>query len=599
MKKALTARLIRKHFGPRAKIVWRLRGGFLVKTRTGGKVVVTDREWKDLQGGQDVWEGVVGLYGDLGGRGVKVSGTAEHIAHALLAGRKLGVAVEACETKRFFGLLRTPPPALPSPSGAHGSQGLDSSEAALRAAGLLGPGRGEGIRVGACWETGEPLRYAGDAAENSIIGFGPPGSGKGVDFEIPAGLEFSGSQAYVDPSGQLFMTIAPELLRRGVRVIPIMPFTEGFPDEVVALAKQTRCLNPMDALTAGEGFDADRAELAQLLNPEEKGTGGDPFFSLSGRGLKTLLIGCVKLYSHPAEQNLCEVYHKLGDVFGYARSLMGKPNMPRSISTPLRRWAAKGAETDRTLRSIVETALAELSWLGDEAIERVLLTSSFAWDDLKNGPRPVAVFVLLPVNKLESHKSFLTLCCGAGLMGLSKTERGKHRVLITVDEAALLGYMPMLQRALAESRKRGLQLSVWFQNIHQASAIYGHEAWRNLLSGSDLQIHLRPRDLASAEFISHEIGNYSEVIPHFSHGMGPGGRPQESVSFGEQGRPVLFPQEIMALPNHPSGGSAAILIAPGRSRNALKIWARPWFQCPDLRHKGGVDAYHRHRGKGA
>ena len=598
MKKPLTTRLIRKHFGVRAKIVPRLLGGYVVTTPTGGRVAVTSDEWKDLQGGQDVWEGVVGLFGELGGRGVKVSGNAEHVAHALLAGRKLGVPVEACETKRLFGLLKTPPPALPSSSGVHGSQGLDSSAAALRAAGLLGAGRGQGIRVGACWETGEPLRYAGEDAENSIIGFGPPGSGKGVDFQIPAGLEFGGSTVWVDPSGQLFMTIAPELLRRGVRVIPIMPFTDGFPAEVVALARQTRCLNPMDALTPGESFDADRAELAQLLKPEEKGTGGDLFFSLSGRGLITMLIGCVKLYSHPAEQNLCEVYHKLADVFTYARSLMGKPGVPRSIATPLRRWAAPAAETDRTLRSIVETALAELSWLGDAAIERVLRTSSFAWDDLKNGPHPVAVFVLLPVNKLESHKPLLTLCCGAALMGLSKTERGRHRVLVTVDEAALLGYMPMLQRAFAESRKRGVQLSVWFQNIHQAEAIYG-PAWRNMLSGSDLQIHLRPRDLASAEFISQQIGSYTEVIPHFSHGMGPGGRPQESVGFGEQGRPVLFPQEIMALDNHPQGGSAAILIAPGRSRNALKIWARPWFACPDLKHKGGVDAYHRHRQKGA
>src|SRR5262249_39671981 len=154
-------------------------------------------------------------------------------------------------------------------------------------------------------------------------------------------------------------------------VIPIMPFTEGFPAEVVALAKRSRCLNAMDPLRLGESFDADRAELGQLLRPQDKGTGDDPFFSLSGRALITLLIGCVKLYSRPSEQNLCEVYHKLADVFGYARSLMGKPGMPRTISTPLMRWAKPSAEADRTLRGIVETALAELSWLGDEAIERV------------------------------------------------------------------------------------------------------------------------------------------------------------------------------------------------------------------------------------
>jgi hypothetical protein len=51
----------------------------------------------------------------------------------------------------------------------------------------------------------------------------------------------------------------------------------------------------------------------------------------------------------------------------------------------------------------------------------------------------------------------------------------------------------------------------------------------------------------------------------------------------------------MALPNHPRGGHAAILIAPGQARNALQIWAKPWFVCADLKYKGGVDAYHRDR----
>jgi type IV secretory pathway TraG/TraD family ATPase VirD4 len=599
----LTKRLLRQYFGSDALILWWFFG-YQVTTRTGGSVYVTEKRFEDIRGGADIWDAAIGLGGALWGQ-VYVTNTIENVAHAMLSGRKLGVPIEVRGRKHFFGLITDPPPALPSPSGAYGSQNLDWSAHSLRVAGLLGAGYGQGIRVGACWETGEPLRYAGDDAENSIIGFGPPGGGKGTCFQIVAGLEFMGSSFWIDPSGQLFMTIAPELMRRGVRVIPLMPFAEGFPPEVAALARQTRCLNPMDALMPGsESFDADRSELAQLLKPQEEGNGGDPFFSLSGRALINMLIGCVKLYEHPSDPNLPEVYHKLGNVFGYARSLMGRPGMPRTISTPLRRWAAPGAETDRTLRSIVETALAELSWLGDASIERLLRTSSFAWDDLKNSPCPVAVFVLLPVNKLESHKPLLTLCAGAALMGLSKSGRGRRRVLFTVDEAALLNYMPMLQRGFAESRKRGVTLSVWFQNYHQAEAIYG-PAWKNMLSGSDLQVWLRPRDLASAEYISEQIGNYTEVIPHFSHSPARDNQgrelgSQESVSFSEQGRPVLFPQDVMALPNHPNGqGSAAILIAPGRSRNALKIWARPWFDCPDLRDKGGIDAYHQHRTKGA
>jgi type IV secretory pathway TraG/TraD family ATPase VirD4 len=430
------------------------------------------------------------------------------------------------------------------------------------------------------------------------VGFGPPGSGKGVAYECPMILETAGgpgvrgkSSFTIDPSGQLFAVCARELIRCGVRVLAVMPFTKGLPSDVVELAKRTRCLNVMDMLNPlDEDFDGDRAEISQLLWPDD--TGADRFWALSGRNLTTLLIGCVKLFAHASEQNLTEVYHKLGDIFNYAREIMQRPNLPRSIETPLRTWFAPGAEMNKTLLSVLETAKAELAWLGDEAIQTVVRTSSFSWDELKNSPRPTAVFWLLPVNKLESHKRFLTLGTGAALMGLGKSERGRNQVLLTVDEAALAGKLPLLQRGFAESRKRGVQLSVWYQNIHQAEALFG-KAWLNMLSGSDIHIYLRPRDLGSAEFISAQMGQRGEIVPHFSHSPGRGGKTQESVTFNEHNRPVMFPHDVMALQD-----GAAICIAPGRSKNALQIWARPWFDCPDLKNKGGVDPYHKHRSKG-
>lgn len=581
--------LVQQCFGADAKVNSLLFGGYKVKTFSGGSVILMEHEFKNLTGGNDVYEGVARIAKAMGWPKLMASGSVRHVASMMAAAKTVDLEVEAGGTKRFFGLVKDPPPVLPRPSGAHGSQGLGKTDADLRAAGLLGGKYGEGIRVGASLESGETLRYAGLDAENSLVGYGPPGSGKGVAFQINSLAEANASSVTIDPSGQLFATCAPELLRRGFRVIPIMPFKDGFPEEIGRLSMQSRCLNPMDALKPeSDSFDGDCGQMAQLLKSEEKATGGDPFFPLAGRNLIKLLIASVKLYAHPSEQNLCEVYHKLGNIFDWARLVMAKPDLPRFIATPMRRWAASGAEMDRTLRSIVETAIAELSWLGDEAIERVLRTSSFEWRDLKNGPRPVAVFVLLPVNKLESHKALLTLCAGAALMGLGESERGRHRVLFTIDEAALLGYMPMLQRAFAESRKRGVQLSVWFQNIHQSASIYG-PAWKNMLSGSDLQIFLRPRDLGTAQFICEQIGTTTEIVPHLSYGDR---RTQENVSFSEHGRPVMFPQEAMALPK-----GTAVLIAPGRSKNVLLIWARPWFECPDLKGKLGNDPYHRHRTK--
>jgi type IV secretory pathway TraG/TraD family ATPase VirD4 len=593
----LTRKLIRECCGPETKISSRFPfDGYSIKTEFGSTAIVTEREFKEMRGGADLYEGIARLGKALGWEGLTATGGGlEHAARMLLAGQSVGLPVETGGTKRFFGLIEDPPVPLPRPSGVLGNQGLGSTNADLQQAGLLNP-QCEGVRVGASWESGEPIRSGRDA-ENSIIGFGPPGSGKGVAFEAPAIMEFHGSAEAprgssftIDPSGQLFMICAPELQRQGVRVLPIMLFPEDFPAGVRALAKRSRCMNPMDGLDPHSiSFGSDCYTLGHILRPADKTyTGGDPFFKLSGGNLITTTIGCVKLYSHPSEQNLCEVYHKLGDVFAYMRwVLTTQRDIPRFIMTQARRWTAPLAEANRTLLSIVETALSELAWLGEEAAEEVLRTSSFDWDDLKNGSRPLAVFFLLPVNRLDSHKPFLTLGAGTAIMGLGKTERGRLPVLVTLDEAGLLD-LPILMRAFAEMRKRGVTLSVWYQNIFQAEERFG-PAWKTLLSGSDLQIYLRPRDLGSAEHIAHQIGSYTQIVPHFSSGA----YGRQNVSFSEQGRPVLFPQELMNLPE-----GAAILIAPGRSKNALQIWARPWFDCPDLKDKGGIDDYHRHRTQG-
>jgi hypothetical protein len=90
-------------------------------------------KFEKIEGGADIWDGVVGLGGALWGS-ITVHSSVANIAHALLAGRKYGVPVEAGETKHFFGLLKTPPPVLPVSSGAQGSQGLDWTAAHCRAA---------------------------------------------------------------------------------------------------------------------------------------------------------------------------------------------------------------------------------------------------------------------------------------------------------------------------------------------------------------------------------------------------------------------------------------------------------------------------------
>ena len=581
--------------------------GYFCKTALGGKVrFKSDGESWGYEGGADVRLAALRvMYTWNGGKPVRFySPSPKEIAAMQALGRSIGIEVEACAKEGLF--FDDAPPLLPVNSGAHGTQSLDWRDEHLRNAGLIGHEYGSGIRVGSSWETGAPLRYADEDSENHLLGIGSPGRFKGTAFEITAILESCGVQrgnedekdlrmstVTIDPSGQLYSVCRPWLEKMGVRVIPIMPFTSGFPQWIVELGP-TRCMNLMDLIHPDtEDCPSECLQLAKLAQPRAEKNVGDPFFDLSGQSLIQLFIGCVKLYSHPSEQNLCEVFHKISDAFAFARSLINKPGMPRWIKSPLQRLAERGADQNRTLQSIVETARAKLSWLGDEAIERVLRQSSFGWDHVKNGPVPLAIFILLPVTKLDTHHEFLALAAGAAMMGLGASDRGKRKVLLTIDEAGILGWLP-LPKGYSELRKRGVALSCWFQSSEQIKKIYGQAA-EELYAGSDLQIFLcPPGDLGTAESISKRLGTTTEILPHYSFDP----RGGDNLSLSEHGRPVMFPQQLMGMPKKgPEGkpGTAAIVFTPGRSTNALKIWARPWFDDPELKDKGGIDPYHQHR----
>jgi len=57
----LSKHVVRECFGKKASITSLLFGGYKVKTRSGGSVIVTATEFKKLNGGNDIYEGVARL----------------------------------------------------------------------------------------------------------------------------------------------------------------------------------------------------------------------------------------------------------------------------------------------------------------------------------------------------------------------------------------------------------------------------------------------------------------------------------------------------------------------------------------------------------
>jgi type IV secretion system protein VirD4 len=113
----------------------------------------------------------------------------------------------------------------------------------------------------------------------------------------------------------------------------------------------------------------------------------------------------------------------------------------------------------------------------------MLRASSFNLRDVLEG-RPLSIFIVMPADKLESHKSLLRLLVGTLLTAVTRRSTiPPQRTLFLIDEAAQLGTLPALRQAVTLLRGSGLQVvSVW-QDCSQLKMLYPQD-WPTMVNNS-------------------------------------------------------------------------------------------------------------------
>ena len=136
----ITKDLLKKYFGPAARINGGWGFGFTVKMASGASVeIAADGEMKNFRG-SEIYPPAMQLMRDLFGS-CTVSGNAQHVMLAALHGQPLGVEVNTEHKRSWF---KPDPPPVPRVTGAHGSANIATPDM-LRAAGLTGGEPGKGL----------------------------------------------------------------------------------------------------------------------------------------------------------------------------------------------------------------------------------------------------------------------------------------------------------------------------------------------------------------------------------------------------------------------------------------------------------------------
>ena len=312
------------------------------------------------------------------------------------------------------------------------------------------------------------------APPGHLLTVAPTGGGKGVGAIIPALLSYDGPVVVVDPKGENLAVTARHRRRRGDRVVVLDPFgITGEPSD---------SLNPLDLATLGQDAPDDAGRtLADLL------TGGavtldDPFWdNTAGAFLSGLLTAA--LADRPPEDRRISWLRDLfgeGDVSYELAVMMDKGGIrTRDARQEVATFLSHPSE--RTRPSIQSTAAQHLRLFGSDAVRRATDSTSFPVE-LLTGGAGLSLFIVIPPDKLSSHRSLLRIWLGTIMGALVARRRVPERsLLMLIDEAAQLGRMELLLQATTLLRGYGLRLWTFWQDLSQMRSLYPLE-WPTMLN---------------------------------------------------------------------------------------------------------------------
>ena len=296
------------------------------------------------------------------------------------------------------------------------------------------------------------------------------GAGKGVGCIIPALLRHKGPVVVIDPKGENYAVTARARREMGQQVILLDPFQ-------VTGEETTHALNPLDLILKFEGAETEQAKmLAQMIvmeNPYIK----DRFWDKRAQHFIAGLILYILEGSPVALQNLAELRYLLNQTekdFKFTVRDMAKSKL-NEVKTVAQ--AIAGTEP-KVLASILSTAQYHTDFLAGDLITKAMSQTSFDLEDVIEG-KPMSIYLVIPPDKMDTSAQLIRLWIGTLFTLIMMRNRApEQRTLFILDEAAQLGRMDLLTKAITLLRGYGLQTWSFWQDVSQLSKLYPN--WETL-----------------------------------------------------------------------------------------------------------------------
>lgn len=447
----------------------------------------------------------------------------------------------------------------------HGNEGIifgrtacaePSRWQAIRA--VLWPGVSSEEACGLFFSAFFPSRWAADRLiriKDTVhcAAFSQTGGGKGRSVVIPLLRSHRGSMVVIDPKGENYAKTAKARRRMGQRIVRLDPMEIGGPG--------ADSFNPLAFITPGRDFLDQCRDLARLLVVRQ-GTEHEPFWNDSAELVLTGVIAFVcACEPNPAERSLETVRMLVSDPPKFERC---KKWMLEDDNELIRRLGGQLSwYVERELGGVLSNVGRHTEWADSAAVAACLSGNSFDPRTLRDDGN-VTVYLIVPAKRMESWASLVRTWVGSFLhiaMDQGTGESRRTQTLYLLDEVAQLGRLHALEKAASIGRGYGIRLYFIFQSLAQVRKCYGEAADEIIDNIGTMLFFNLGNAFSTAELLSKRIGNCTIRIrtPSDTESDGWGSnsaQPGESrnrsssrsVNTAELGRSLLFPDEILRLP---------------------------------------------------
>jgi type IV secretory pathway TraG/TraD family ATPase VirD4 len=202
---------------------------------------------------------------------------------------------------------------------------------------------------------------------------------------------------------------------------------------------------------------------------------------------------------------------------------------------------------DKTYSGVIAQLSKSLQFLADDQIATATDHSSFGLADLANGK--TTLYIVIPDDQMQAQAIWLKLMVTAVTQTFKRYRPAAHGVrgMFLIDEFPVLGRVDSIVTDIALVGGSGLDVTLIVQGLDQLRALYGASA-ETIISNCGYKWFCNIKDLQTADYVSKALGQMtvrtvSETISSAD------GKTSKSNSYGEMGRALFFPDELMSMGN--------------------------------------------------